>query len=520
MKTNIKSTSYRRCLKIGLVFSVIFIITHLNSLFHQVDIHASQFTQHQSDNLSIVKFLQPEYLDSLYNEYFAERNSEIIADPNPFVEVVEQALPAVVNIRIEKIVSVPYWDPFSFDPFHSPFHQPSPQYEQRAVRGEGTGFIISSDGYIITNNHIVGESNRITVSISNGTVYDADQVELVGTDPLTDIAVLKIQTEQELPYLEMGNSDLLKPGQWAIAIGNPYGLDHTVTVGVISATGRSQIAIPEGPSYQDFIQTDASINPGNSGGPLIDITGKVIGVNSVITSPTGGSVGIGFAIPVNLAMSISDKLISEGKVVRSYIGIYIEELTGDLKIAMNAQDLPGGIIVADIIENSPADKSQLLPGDIIIEVDNDLVENVNEFRLDISNRSPGSSVQLTIWRNGEKKYINVLLEEMVQKQEVTPSSSTTGPWLGLDVEELTSYQIQRLNLDIAGGVFIKNLVAGMPGERAGLSVGDIIVKIGEVEIYGNKDFQKATSMYKAQHQPLLFQFIRNGRNYFIAVKPD
>ncbi|MGC9367029.1 MAG: Do family serine endopeptidase [bacterium] len=520
MKINIKSISYHRCLKIGLILSVIFIISQVIPAFQRSNVHAFQFSQQQSDNLSLVEFLQPEYLDSLFNEYFVEKNSEIIIDRNPFVEVVEQALPAVVNIRIEKIVTVPYWDPFNFDPFHSPFHQPSPQYEQRAVRGEGTGFIISSDGYIITNNHIVGESNRITVTISNGTVYDADQVELVGTDPLTDIAVLKIETEQELPYLKLGNSDFLKPGQWAIAIGNPYGLDHTVTVGVISATGRSQIAIPEGPSYQDFIQTDASINPGNSGGPLIDITGNVIGVNSIITSPTGGSVGIGFAIPVNLALSIADQLIGEGKVVRSYIGIYIEELTGDLKIAMNAQDLPGGIIVADIIEDSPADKSQLLPGDIIVEVDNDPVENVNEFRLDISNRSPGSSVQLTIWRTGEKKYIDVVLEEMVQKQEVTQNNSTTGPWLGLDVEELTPYQIQRLNLDISGGVFVKNLVAGMSGERAGLSVGDIIVKIGEVEIYGNKDFQKARSMYKTQHEPLLFQFIRNGRNYFIAVKPD
>lgn len=520
MKINIKSTSYHRCLKIGLILSVIFIISQVIPAFQRSNVHAFQFSQQQSDNLSLVEFLQLEYLDSLFNEYFVEKNSEIIIDHNPFVEVVEQALPAVVNIRIEKIVTVPYWDPFNFDPFHSPFHQPLPQYEQRAVRGEGTGFIISSDGYIITNNHIVGESNRITVTISNGTVYDADQVELVGTDPLTDIAVLKIETEQELPYLKLGNSDFLKPGQWAIAIGNPYGLDHTVTVGVISATGRSQIAIPEGPSYQDFIQTDASINPGNSGGPLIDITGKVIGVNSIITSPTGGSVGIGFAIPVNLALSIADQLIGEGKVVRSYIGIYIEELTDDLKIAMNAQDLPGGIIVADIIEDSPADKSHLLPGDIIVEVDNDPVENVNEFRLDISNRSPGSSVQLTIWRTGEKKYIDVVLEEMVQKQEVTQSNSTTGPWLGLDVEELTPYQIQRLNLDISGGVFVKNLVAGMSGERAGLSVGDIIVKIGEVEIYGNKDFQKARSMYKTQHEPLLFQFIRNGRNYFIAVKPD
>lgn len=465
-------------------------------------------------------------------------SSEVLSEENrmqseySFSEVVENSMPAVVSVIAEKRVEFTYTVnpfgimPFSMDPLgifgHRGFGFEEPQQRkgERFEKSEGSGFVISSEGYVLTNNHIVGGSHRISVVFPDGTVFEGRDVELVGTDPQTDVAVLKIKSGHPLPCLEKGDSDELKPGQWVIAIGSPLGFSQTVTAGIVSAVGRSEIPLPEGPSYQYFIQTDASINPGNSGGPLLDSRGNVVGINTAITSPTGLNIGIGFAIPINMASKIADELIATGTVTRSYIGVMLENLTFDLKIAMGAEDLQSGIIVTETVKGSPSEKAGLITGDIIYEVNSVPVQNVTSFRIDVSQRKPGERILLSVRRGNSDLKLEIFLEEFLQKEiPVSEVVDVAGPWLGIEIRELDERQTESLNLS-GRAVYAAQVRQGSAGFRAGLSQRDIIVKVGEIQIEGLADYERAAELYKNSTQPLLFQVIRNGVNHFTAVRTE
>ncbi len=467
-----------------------------------------------------------------------EEEFEIISLPqSSFADAVENSLPSVVSVIAEKRIEFTYtigpfgmspfgMNPFGFDPFGiiGPFGFGDIEHQERKgeryEKSEGTGFVISSDGYVLTNNHIVGGSYRIAVVFSDGRIFEGREVELIGTDPQTDVAVLKVRSSDPLPFLETGDSDQLKPGEWVIAIGSPLGFSQTVTAGVVSAVGRSEIPLPEGPSYQYFIQTDASINPGNSGGPLLDSKGRVVGINTAITSPTGLSIGIGFAIPINMASKIAKELIETGTVTRSYIGVLLENLTYDLKIAMEAEDLASGIIVSDVMKDSPSDKAGLKPGDIIYAVNEEPVMNVTNFRINVSQMKPGEKVLLSVRRGREDLKVEARLEEFVREETPAPEAPLSeGPWLGLDVREIDEIQTENLGL-LGRAVFISGLRQGSPATRAGLSQRDIILKIGSVTVESLDDYLRAERLYADRTDPLLFQVLRNGINHFTAVRQD
>ena len=291
---------------------------------------------------------------------------------SPFTRVAENVTAAVANISAEKTVSSTFpgfewhfegpWDDFFKD-----FFRGTPRGQQR-TQTLGSGFIISEDGYLVTNYHVIRGASDIIVKLTNKQEYKGNEIKIIGTDPRTDVALLKLENAKDLPYLEFGDSDDVRVGDWAIAFGNPFHLEGTVTVGVISAKGRAGIALPGETDLQSFLQTDAAINPGNSGGPLVNIRGDVIGINTAITSPSGGNVGIGFAIPANLAKSVIEELKSEGKVTRGYLGVYLQEITEDLKDAMGLPSL-NGVLISEVRDDTPASRAGLKGGDVVLEFD-------------------------------------------------------------------------------------------------------------------------------------------------------
>jgi len=319
-----------------------------------------------------------------------------------FAEIAKSALPAVVFIDVETTVEVPqdrYRHPleefFGREYFGIPESGVPRKYHQM---GQGSGFIISKDGYILTNNHVVGNADRITVTLADGRKYDA---RLVGTDPKSEVALIKIEDEHALPYLELGNSDTLEVGEWVLAAGNPFGLSQTITAGIVSAKGRSEVGIAE---YGNFIQTDAAINPGNSGGPLLNIHGEVVGINTAIYSQTGGYMGIGFAIPINQAVQIKDQLIEYGRVFRSMLGIYIEEVDEELSSRLGLEESKG-ILVAGIMNGSAAEEAGLRPGDVIVALNGQTTGRLGSFRNRLASTPPNTQVELKVYRSGT--YIDV-----------------------------------------------------------------------------------------------------------------
>ena len=331
-----------------------------------------------------------------------------------FRAVAKEVSPAVVFIQVEKTTEQPQMSPFA-SPFNGPFgddffrrffgtppqghgHGTMPKREMRA---QGSGFIISPDGLIMTNNHVVGGADKVTVRLHDGREFTA---KVVGTDPPTDVAVIKIDAN-DLPVAQLGDSDKLEVGDWVLAIGNPFGLSHTLTAGIVSAKGRSGIGLAD---YENFIQTDAAINPGNSGGPLVNLDGQVVGINTAIFSRSGGYMGIGFAIPINMAKQIRDQLVENGTVTRGQLGVYIQDLTDDLAQSFGLKDSKG-ILISKVIEDSPAAKAGLKQGDIVLKADGKPVGKVNEFRNGIAMTAPGTVVRLDILRNGKPEQIKVTI---------------------------------------------------------------------------------------------------------------
>ncbi len=407
---------------------------------------------------------------------------DVRAVPESFTDLAEKNSPAVVNIRAERNGKEGYPVVPRFkggpipkdDPLHDFFDKffggrPQREFKQRSL---GSGFIIDKDGFIVTNNHVVEGADKIKVILKDEREFDA---EIKGRDPNTDLALIKIHPDNDLPVIQLGDSDALKVGEWVLAIGNPFGLEHTVTAGIISAKGR---VIGSGP-YDDFIQTDASINPGNSGGPLINMEGKVVGINTAIIA---GGQGIGFAIPVNLAKGIIDQLKTKGEVTRGWLGVGIQDLTKELKEYYGVKD-GEGVLVTQVFPDDPAAKAGIQAKDIILEVNGHKVDSSRELSRMIAEASVGQKVEITVLRQGSKKVFNVALSK--RKDTQLASEGGTMPKksdFGIAVSNLTPETAQQFNLKEAEGVIVVSVEPDSKGDKAGILPGDIIREVNHNKV--------------------------------------
>lgn len=446
---------------------------------------------------------------------------------SPFVRVAQKVKPAVVNISAKSLVEDQFHTFFDDDIWRRFFGMPPQQTpdEPRMRQSEslGSGFFISSDGYLVTNNHVIKDADDIIVRLSDTKEFKA---ELIGADSETDVALLKIDTDEKMPYLEMGNSDSMLVGDWVIAVGNPFpqlGLDRTVTVGVISALGRSGLVFGrDNPIYQNYIQTDASINPGNSGGPLVDINGNVIGINSAIVSPSGGNVGIGFAIPVNLAKRIADELKDSGKISRGWLGI----LPGDIDNNMaEALGLSGskGVLVESVEQDSPAEEGGLQVGDVIIEVDGKKVVDAQQFRFMIADSGPGARVSMKVNRENEIRDLSFTLGDRSKFLEVASGAEggrSGNKWLGLEVSTFAKSDADRLGLEFEPAVIVESVEPGSPADDAGLFRGDLIIEVDHERIETRSDFFDMADKLKDRKRSILFFIKRGSRTLHKAIKPE
>ncbi len=400
-------------------------------------------------------------------------------------------------------------------PFPFPFGMAPQQQQHRTMEAKGSGFIIDANGTIVTNNHVVKGASSVSVTLDDGTVLPA---KVVGRDPRTDIAVLRVKATGKLPFIELGDSDTVEPGQWVVAVGNPFGLGGTVTAGIVSARGRD---IGEG-NYDSFIQIDAPINRGNSGGPLFTQDGKVVGVNTAILSPSGGSIGIGFAIPSDLVRSIVDQLEKTGHVTRGYLGVEAQAISPAIARALNLPTAGSaddrGALIASIPEGSPASKSGLKPGDVITAVNGKHVGNPRELAIDISAITPGSSVQLTYLRNGKSDQVTVTIAKLGSTD--TASAAQAGPSFGLALAPLDADTRQQLGLDEGvHGALVKTVTPGSQADQAGLQPGDVIVSIGNQPVASPN--QASGALHKAiqANQTIAMRIVRQGQMLFVAVTP-
>ncbi len=430
----------------------------------------------------------------------ARVNPKDITVQNPVIQVVRNSREAVVQIRVEAKVTVQNQvNPFFDDDFFRFFFPQQPRQQQRPVTSMGSGFIYeynpkTREAYIMTNNHVVerGREGTITVTMADKVTYTAT---VVGLDPNTDVAVIKITVKEgeNVTVIPLGDSSKLEIGEWAIAIGNPFGdigLDRTVTLGVISALGRANLRFgANSPQYQDYIQTDAAINPGNSGGPLLNIKGEVIGINSAITSTSGGNIGIGFAIPINLANRVVEDLVASGKVTRAYIGITPQEITPDLMESFNLREV-AGVLIADVQKDSPAEKAGLRIGDVILEFNNEIVQNVPKFRIAVATAKVGIEVPVRIIRDNKEQRIRVTLEGFPEDEvaSATDKPSKTTISAGISVEAIDSPYAKRLGISGDKGVVISRVEPNSPAAKAGLEAGFVILTIDGVEVLNPADY--------------------------------
>jgi len=446
-----------------------------------------------------------------------------LADPNEgpsrtgFAPIVKKVLPAVVNISSTKVVKTPtqFEGQVPDDDFFRQFfggNMPNMRQmprEQRE-RGLGSGVIVSPNGYILTNNHVVDGATDVKVTLSDKRDYRA---RVVGTDPKVDLAILKIDAD-DLPAIVIGDSSKIQIGDYALAVGNPFGVGKTVTMGIVSATGRSHLGIED---YEDFIQTDAPINPGNSGGALINDRGELIGINTAIISHgSEGSQGIGFAIPVNLARSVMDEILKTGKVTRGYLGIVPQDVTPAIAKAFGVKEFTGAL-VGGVSPDSPAQKAGLKNGDIILELNGKPVADANELRMSISMMAPGTSVNLKVLREGADRNLTATLGELPTEQATAEKGS------GENNSELSGISVQNLNANLAQqlgvpagttGVVVTKVDPSSTAADAGIQRGDVIQEVNRKPIHNAADF--AAAMRSAKDQALLL-VNRQGNTMYVAV---
>ncbi|WP_349572141.1 DegQ family serine endoprotease [Azotobacter salinestris] len=439
-----------------------------------------------------------------------------------FTALVEEASPAVVNISTRQklpdramIQGMP--DLEGLPPLFREFLERNiPQIprtpnngRQREAHSLGSGFIISSDGYVLTNNHVVADADEIIVRLSDRSELEA---ELVGADPLTDVALLKVKGAN-LPAVKLGRTDQLKVGEWVLAIGSPFGFDHSVTAGIISATGRS---LPN-ESYVPFIQTDVAINPGNSGGPLFDLEGRVIGINSQIFTRSGGFMGLSFAIPIEVAMGVADQLKATGKVARGWLGVVIQEVNKDLAESFGLER-PAGALVAQVLEGGPADKGGLQVGDVILSLDGHPIVMSADLPHLVGGLKPGAKASLEVVRDGKRKNVAItvgaLPEEGSGVQPSIAGAEQSSNRLGVTVTELTLEQ--KKSLDLKGGVVIREVLNG-PAALIGLRPGDVITHLNNQPIDSAKTFAEVASALP-KGRSVSMRVLRQGRASFITFK--
>ena len=446
---------------------------------------------------------------------------------SPFVLVSQKVKPAVVNISASSMVEDRFhtfmdddiWRRF----FGLPEQDEPSEPRKRKSESLGSGFFISEDGYILTNNHVVKGADDILVRLSDTKEFHA---ELVGADAETDIALIKIKSDEKMPYLELGDSDSILVGDWAIAVGNPFpqlGLDRTVTVGVISALGRSGLVFgQDNPIFQNYIQTDASINPGNSGGPLVDIYGNVIGINSAIVSPSGGNVGIGFAVPINLARRVADELRSTGQITRGWLGILPAEIDNNMAEALGIDD-KNGVLVESVEPDSPAESGGLEVGDVILEVDGKKIVDTQQFRFIIADSGPDTKVKMKVNREGDVKNLEFTLgdrSKFLNVASLGDKDSDDNKWLGLKVSTFAKTDADRLGLEYQPSVIVDDVEPASPGDDAGLFKGDLILEVNHERIESQSDFFKVADKLKDRKKSILFLVKRGNRTLHKAVKPE
>ncbi|WP_313084973.1 DegQ family serine endoprotease [Pseudomonas sp.] len=435
-----------------------------------------------------------------------------------FTPLVEDASPAVVNISTKQTqpmrgAQAQMPDLEDIPPMFRDFFErgmPQQPERRREVQSLGSGFIISEDGYILTNNHVVADADEIMVRLPDRSEM---QAKLVGADPRSDVALLKIEGDG-LPTVKIGKSEALKAGEWVVAIGSPFGFDHTVTAGVVSATGRS---LPN-ESYVPFIQTDVAINPGNSGGPLFNLDGEVVGINSQIFTRSGGFMGLSFAIPIDVAMDVANQLRDNGKVSRGWLGVVIQEVNKDLAESFGLER-PAGALVAQVMDSGPAAKGGLKVGDVILSVNGESIDMSGDLPHLVGSMKPGSKAKLEVVRDGEHKTLNIEIGALPEDGDVMAADGSGGishssNRLGVTVTELTD--AQRQALEISGGVVIREISQG-PAAMIGLRPGDVITHLNNEAIDSVKEFTKVVKDLP-KNRSVSMRVLREGRASFITFK--
>jgi len=435
-----------------------------------------------------------------------------------FVELAKQLKPAVVNISSKQTEAkaTPRRSPFGGGEENDPFQEFFDRFfgergnRRRQRPSLGSGFIINSTGYIVTNNHVVEGASEIKVTLASKEEFDA---KLVGRDPKTDLALIKVTSDKPLPTVPFGNSEGLEVGEWVLAIGNPFGLGHTVTSGIVSAKGR---IIGAGP-YDDFIQTDASINPGNSGGPLFNMRGQVIGINTAIIS---GGQGIGFAIPINLAKEVFLQLHEKGNVTRGWLGVAIQGISPDLLKALSLEDTHGAL-VADVMSDGPAAKAGFQRGDVIVGLNGQKVQDSTELPRMVAAMAPGTKATVEVMRSGKKMSIPVTLGTLPEEKEaaVKNQPADAEEHIGLRVEAITPEVARSLRLDNTKGVVVSRVAPDSPAAEAGIQRGDVVREINRQPVTDLESYAEATSRL-TPNAPALFLLERRGSSHYVAIKPS
>ncbi|WAC07085.1 MAG: DegQ family serine endoprotease [Thermodesulfobacteriota bacterium] len=448
--------------------------------------------------------------------FASEKDLGLSSDRPSFVEIAKKINPAVVNISTEKMVKGSdnvfrhYFGPggpsprdFFGDDFFDRFfgEQPEKEHKEKSL---GSGFIISRDGYILTNNHVVEGADKIKIRLGNEKEYVG---KIIGKDEKTDVAVIKVDTKENLPFVTLGDSDLLEVGEWVMAIGNPFGLEHTVTVGVVSAKGR---VIGAGP-YDNFIQTDASINPGNSGGPLVNTKGEVIGINTAIVAQANG---IGFAIPSNMAKEILPQLKEKGRVIRGWLGVMVQKVTPELAQSFGLAE-GRGALVAQVQESSPAAKAGIKKGDIIVKFDGKEIKEMDELPRMVAGTPIGKNVGIVIFREGKEITVTLTIGEMPEGEKEVNLSKKTENNLGLTVKNITPELANQLGLAEKEGVLVISIEPGGPAEDVGIMKGDIIKEVNRKPVKNVREYSEAIGKVKPGENILFF--IKRGDDSLYVV---
>jgi serine protease Do len=445
-----------------------------------------------------------------------------VANQAGFADLAAKVGPAVVNIATTETADqtsgpemqgqMPQFPPGSpFNEMFRHFFEGQNQMHMAPTHALGSGFIIDPAGYIVTNNHVVDHAHQIKVTLGDGKSYPA---KVIGRDSKTDLALLKIDASKPLPYIAFGNSDKERVGDWVVAVGNPFGLGGTVTAGIVSAHDRD---LNNGP-YDDYLQIDAPINPGNSGGPLFNQSGQVIGIDTAIYSPNGGSVGIGFAIPSNLATKVVAQLRDHGKVERGWLGVAMQPLTPALATAVGH---PGaeGVLVDKVMDDSPAQKAQLKQGDVITAFNGEAIKSPKDLALDVADAANGTAAKLTIWRDGQQSSVDVTIGEQPNNTEVATNESSSAP-VGMAFAPLTQDEQNQLGLNASvKGVVVARVKPGSRADASGVQPGDVIVRVGSDPVTSPAEATaKIHDAENAKKDAIPLLVMRDGTTYYLALK--